>query len=204
MTIHRALSELKLMDSRIGNQTRSLEPCGLYQKGKLINNHIKEEDFAVNAQSLFQSVTDLITRKNRIKTAIVESNSKTLVIVAGKEMTVADAINFKNIIVYKTTLLELLKNKYKFYLAEMNRNNETVENNVQRIPEATFGKENVKVGKEDLDAVRKPYMEANEFHLFDPLKVQEKIDTLTKEIEDFKVEVDAVLSESNAITFIEI
>jgi hypothetical protein len=204
MTIHRALSELKLMDSRISNQTRELEPCGIYQKGKLINNHIKEEDFAKKAQSLYQSVSDLITRKNKIKTAIVESNSITKVVIADREMSVADAINFKNIIKYKYDLLEVLSSKYKQSLAEMNRSNLTVENNVQRILEATFGKENVKVGKEDLDAVRKPYMESNEFHLFDPLKVLEKIEVLSKEIEEFKVEVDAVLSEINAITYIEI
>jgi hypothetical protein len=75
---------------------------------------------------------------------------------------------------------------------------------VQSILEATFGKENVKAGKDDVESVRKPYMEANEFHLFDPLSVDSKIEALEKEIGDFEAEVDAVLSEINAITIIEI
>ena len=47
-------------------------------------------------------------------------------------------------------------------------------------------------------------MDANEFHLFDPLKVAEKVESMEKEVADFEMEVDAVLSEINAVTFIEV
>lgn len=204
MTIHRALSELKLIDSKIEKQINEIVPSGIYQKGKLINNYVKEEDFSNSAKSKFDSVNDLIERKNTIKSAIVEANGVTKVKVAGKEMTIADAINFKAVVKFKKKLIETLKARQQQAVAQLNQQNTIVEQNVQRILEATFGKENVKAGKDDVESVRKPYMEANEFHLFDPLKVSEKIELMEKEVGDFEMEVDAILSEINAVTFIEV
>lgn len=204
MTIHRALSELKLIDSKIEKQINEIVPSGIYQKGKLINNYVKEEDFSTSAKSKFDSVNDLIARKNAIKSAIVEANGVTKVKVSEKEMTIADAINFKAVVKFKKKLIETLKARQQQAVAQLNQQNTVVEQNVQRILEATFGKENVKAGKEDVESVRKPYMDANEFHLFDPLKVAEKVEAMEKEVGDFEMEVDAVLSEINAVTFIEL
>ena len=202
MTIHRALSELKLIDARIEKQTTELVPTGIYQKGKLIARYITEAEFEAVATGRFQSITDLIARKSAIKSAIVQSNGYTRVTVAGKEMTVADAINQKGAVKFKTALIEKLKSSFRASLAAMNKENAVVEQNVQRILEATFGKENVTVSAKDMDAVRVPYIEANEFHLFDPLNVEKTAEAMEKDVAEFEAEVDAVLSESNAVTFI--
>lgn len=204
MTIHRALSELKLIDSKIEKQIAEIIPSGINQKGKNINGFIPEVDFKKNAEAKFISVNDLIARKNLIKSAIVKANGETKVKVGGNEMTIADAINFKAVIKFKKQLAEVLKQRHAQAVGNMKVNNEQVERNVQSILEATFGKDSVKNGKDDLEAVRKPYMEANEFHLFDPLKVSEKVEQIEKEIGEFESEVDAVLSEINAVTTIEI
>jgi len=203
MTIHRALSELKLIDAKIEKQINEVLPSGILQKGKLVNGYIQETEFEKAAKSKYDSVNDLINRKNQIKSAIVAANGVTQVKVAEKQMTIADAINFKAVIKFKKKLIETLKQRHKQAVGELNKHNEAVNQNVQRILEATFGKENVKVGKEDVEAVRKPYLEANEFHLFDPLKVDETVEKLEKEVSEFEAEVDAVLSEINAITIIE-
>lgn len=204
MTIHRGLSELKLIDAKIQKQIDEILPTGLYQKDKLVNGVHKKEDFQANAQSKFDSVKDLIERKAKIKNAIVESNSRTMVEVAGKHMSVADAISHKALIKFKKSLIDSLEKKHKYAIGELNKYNEGVNANVQKILEATFGKENVKAGKDDVDAVRKPYMDANEAHLFDPLSVDKTVEALEKEVTEFEAEVDAVLSESNAITIIEV
>lgn len=202
MTIHRALSELKLIDAKIEKQINEIVPTGIFQKGKLIMGYLKEEDFSSMAQSKYQSVTDLIGRKNAIKSAIVEANGVTKVKFAEKEMTIADAINFKAVVKFKKQLINKLKAMHQTAVADLNKNNTVVEQNVQKLLEYTFGKENVKVDPKDLEAVRKPYIEANEFHLFDPLKVAEKVEAMEKEVSEFEAEVDAVLSEINAVTFI--
>lgn len=204
MTIHRALSELKLIDAKIDKQTGEIIPSSFAQKGKLIMGYMTEEAFEKEAQSKYDSVVDLIDRKLKIKSAIVKANGSTTVTIAGKVMTIADAINFKAIVLKKIQLVNRLRAMHNKALGDLNKNNEIVEQNVQRLLEATFGKENVKVGNGDVDAVRKPYMEANTFHLFDPLKVVAKLEAMEKEVSDFQSEVDATLSEINATTFIEI
>lgn len=203
MTIHRALSELKLIDSKIDKQINELLPSGILQKGKLVDGYIQEAEFEKSAKSKYNSVNDLIDRKNKIKSAIVTANGITKVKVSDKEMTIADAINFKSVIKFKKKLIVTLKQRHLQAIGELNKHNEAVNANVQRILEATFGKENVKVGKEDVEAVRKPYMDANEFHLFDPLKVDATVELLETEVSQFEAEVDAVLSEINAVTIIE-
>ena len=203
MTIHRALSELKLIDARIEKQTNEIIPSAIYQKTKLMNNIITQEDFEKAATGKFDSVNALINRKIQIKSAIVNANAVTKVKIGEKEMSISDAITFKGVIKFKKGLVANLRMKHKAAIAEMNRNNDAVNLNVQRILEATFGKESTKVGKEDLEAVRKPYMEANEFHLFDPLKVDAATEKIDNEVSEFETEIDAVLSEINAITIIE-
>mgnify|MGYP001600111976 CR=1 FL=1 len=90
MNIHRALTELKLADAKIAKLIETIEPVGVFQKGKLINGRHKEEDFIQAAKSKFQAVGDLITRKNKIKSAIVDSNAVTKVRVGTKEKTCFD------------------------------------------------------------------------------------------------------------------
>jgi hypothetical protein len=140
----------------------------------------------------------------KIKSAIVEANAKTIVKIAGKEMSIADAITYKSVMSYKKTLTEDLKTKYARVKADMESKNLLVEQNLQKVLEATFGKDNVKINKEDLESVRKPFLESNEWLLIDPLKIENTIEKLEKEISEFESEVDAVLSEANAITLIEI
>jgi len=77
MTIHRALSELKLIDSKIEKQINEIIAVGIYQKGKNINGYISPDEFKSSAKSKYDSVNDLIARKCNIKSAIVDSNSKT-------------------------------------------------------------------------------------------------------------------------------
>ena len=204
ISIHRALAELKLIDARIEKQTLELIPTGVNQKGKLINGRIREEDFAQSAQAHLQSIHDLLARKQRLKSAIVEANSRTRVQVGPREMTIADAINFKVIVKQQRQLLDILKTRHAAAITDMEKKNALVEQNLQKVLEATFGKDNVKISKEDLDAVRKPFLEANEWHVYDPLKVEKIIEQLDKEVSEFEAEVDAVLSEINAITLIEV
>lgn len=204
MTIHRALAELKLVDSKIEKSIGTIVPVGIYQRGKKIDGHLTLEEFTAQAQAGYQSTIDLIRRKEAIKAAIVTANGKTIVKVAGKRMTISDAITMKTTIAFKKLLVERLRTVLKDRIGQLNKANETVKANEQALLKAALGKEQAEVKKTDIEAISKPFLEANEVHLHDPLKVQQKMDSLEKEISDFETEVDAVLSEVNATTFIEI
>lgn len=203
ITIHRALSELKLIDKRIEKQIAEINPLGIYQKDKLVDGAIKREVFDSNAKAAFQSINDLLGRKKNIKSAIVNANAITSVQVAGKTMTIADAITFKSLIVLKKKFIEQLKARQRTTMALYNRNNEMIQQNVKNLLEAALGKD-VKTDSNDVDAVSKPYITANEVHLADPLDINATIQNLEKEVSDFEADVDAVLSEINATTFVEI
>lgn len=204
MTIHRALSELKLIDARIEKAILAIEPTGVTQKDKLVNQFYKKEDFEKEAKAKFQSVNDLIERKNKIKSAIVKANGVTQVEINGEKMTIADAINFKQVIDFKKKLIATLEQKHRNAKATAERNNKQVEDNALRLAEAALQKDNVKINDGDAVAITEPYLAKNQFHLVDPLKVDELVEKLQTEVNDFESEVDAVLSEINAVTVIEI
>ena len=204
MTIHRALSELKLIDSRIEKSINSIEPTGIMQKDKLVNGFYKKEDFENDAKSRFQSVIDLIERKNKIKSAIVKANGITKVDINGNKMTIADAINLKAVIDFKKKLIETLMQKHRNAKANAERNNEKVNASALKLAEAALQKDNVKINDGDAVAITEPFIKRNEFHLVDPLKIEELTEKLQNEVNKFESEVDAVLSEINAVTFIEI
>ncbi len=204
MTLHRALSELKLIDSKIEKQTAQLNVIGIYQKGKLVNQTTLQADFDKDAKADMQSILDLIERKAVIKSAVVEANSTTRLTIAGKEVTIADAINFKANIKFKKALIERLKGLYNSYVATLNRNNEVVKQNVQNLLTASFGKDAATQNANAVESIQKPYMDANEFHLSDPIEADKKQKALQEEVSNFEVEVDSCLSEINSITFIEV
>jgi len=204
MTIHRGLAELKLIDAKITKQTGEILPSGIYQKGKLVNGYFTEVDFKTSAESKYQSVVDLISRKGLIKSAIVNANGITNVTVGEKTMTIADAINLKAAIKFKKELASKLKAIHNGAVGQMNKNNEIVNQNLEILLQNLFGKESTKVDVKDLDAVRVPYLDANAFHLYNPLDIDKKVEVLEKEVSDFEMEVDAALSEINATTFIEV
>ncbi len=204
VTIHRALAELKLIDAKINKSINNIEPVGFLQKGKLVNNFYKEDEFNSNAKAKLQSVQDLIDLKHKIKSAITKANAETIVKVGEKEMTISEAINFKSIIGFKKELINSLTAKLNRTKQEIEGANTKVEENVLRIAETALQKDNVKINDNDAINITKPYIEANEYKLIDPLKIETLIEDLTNEVEIFEAEVDAVLSEINAITVIEI
>lgn len=206
MTIHRALAELKLIDSKIEKAITLIEPTGVMQLDKPVNNFYKKEDFESDAKAKLQSVLDLINRKNKIKSAIVSANGVTKVVVAGNEMTIADAINYKAVIGFKKSLIVSLVKKHnsvksKFLVENEKCHNVALEN--AKIMIGKQGDDRVKPTDDDVKAIVEPFVKRNELHLVDPLEVEKLALSMQNEIDNFEIEVDAVLSEINAITIIE-
>lgn len=203
MTIHRGLAELKLIDARIEKAISQIIPSGTMQKQKKVNGLFDKEDFESAASGKLQSVNDLIQRKRKIKSAIVFANATTKVDIGGNEMTIADAINYKPVIESKKLLVTRLKQQHKVAVLEVAQKNQLVSQNALKLAEAALSKDNVKINDGDAVAITKPYIEDNTFHLVDPLKVDGLIEKIESEIAEFEAEIDATLSEINAITFIE-
>jgi hypothetical protein len=206
MSITRGLSELKLLANRIDREINSSKLSVGYKKsGKVVDGVNNVDEFVAKAKASYQSVLDLIERRKAIKSAIVESNAKTLVTIAGKQMTVASAIERKDSIQFEQDLLTHMRHEYTQSLNVVRINNAQVQAKLDELLTVSFGRENkAKVTTDEIASISKPYIDQNEFVLLDPLKLEDKIKALENDINEFIHEVDFVLSESNTITKIEV
>lgn len=207
ISITRALASLKSLDSKIEKAlskielitlTKGEENFKVLHKGSMTVEQ-KEKEIKEN----YQSLKDLITQRSLIKSKVMESNSKTKVKIGNQVMTVAEAIEQKNSISYKQTLLSHMKQQstvtehsYQLYQKELNTQ---IENAIT----AYAGKDR-KISSEEVEVVTKPLKTKSNPEVLDPLNLNSLIKSLTTEVEDFLENVDYALSESNAITTIEL
>ena len=206
MTIHKALSELKVLDSRIEDSIYDSKFC-------TVNKHINQkidgvciEDYKKLVVGKYDKVTDLINRRNAIKRAVVLSNATTKVIVNDREYTIAEAIEMKNHgIELQELLLAKMKDNYGNAKANLERQNgseleKRAENHIQGL----YGTKDVKVASEEITAAKNAFIKSQTYDLIDPINIADKIEKLEEKISSFKSEIDSILSTSNAITTIEV
>ena len=199
-SITRSLVELKTLDEKITKLTSE----GLFMsfKTKSKNSGITEDEFSRTANESFVSLNRMIQKRDLIKNLILESNLVARVTIAGREMSVAAAIEFKNTIEYKSRLLEVLKRQRKTVLAEQETHKVRLQAKID---------DNIKIicGKEKPDAsviatVTDGITKSDPIEVFDPLKLEALIRTMEEDVVDFRANVDFALSESNATTQITI
>ena len=206
MSIHKALCELKVIGDRI-EKTMGKVPF------VLANEHanrkiqgIPIEEFIAQIKSAHQSTVDLIARREAIKCAVVKSNAVTKVTVAGKEYTVAEAIEMKN---HGMDFIRMLKSKLSSELDRAKRlaemaNGQNLENRADGYIKNLYGTTDMKNLTEEANAARKTFIEQHTTELVDPLKAADMVTALENQFYDFMSEVDAALSVSNSLTEITI
>lgn len=205
MTIHRALAELKLLDSRIDTaiETSSFCTCIKHGQDKVSGKTISQ--FRKDAESALQKITDLINRRNAIKQAVSNSNSQTTVQIAGKTYTVASAIAMKQQgMVYLTLLRNELESQYTASVKKIETSNAALDQKADDMLQKLYGTSDKTVSAEILTATREAYVKPLQMELVDSIHIESVIENLTETIDSFMSEVDSVLSTSNAVTEITI
>ena len=201
MTIHEALSELKVIGDRINTAINHSFIAANKHTNKKING-MSIEEFENDVTSAYQKVNDLIKRRNAIKRAVVFSNAVTKVNISGTEMSVAEAIEMNNSgIEYKELLVSQLTRQLNLCNKNVNDNNVRAENDADKFVTDTFGNKDT-ANAAEIEAARKSYIEAQSYELINPLNLQKEIEKLNDEISKFKTKVDSALSVSNAVTTI--
>lgn len=200
ISITRALKELTLLDKRISDAINNHTFVGYAKKDsqKIFNIHTRDE-FEKLVISNYDSVQALMARRTEIKEKIVASNATTTVIIDDKKYTVASAIETKTLIIFKKNLLKKLEAQLKNSTAIIERENEKVNDKVFLMIKDAGGEDKSSVDLSENSYIQQ-YRKTHEFDLVNPIKIQDKIESLRKEIEGFENEVDFALSESNAIT----
>lgn len=201
MTIHKALCELKILDSRINNAISSARFCLANKHSNEKVNGVTVEEYQETMKASYNKASDLIRRREAIKRAVVLSNAKTIVKIGGKEYTVAEAIEMNNHgIDLKLQLKNAMKKQYDSAMTTIISKNSVVDDKATEYVVGLFGQKESKTANEDYEKARKSYIEANTMELIDPVNILEKIEALEVEIADFTTEVDSALSVSNALT----
>ena len=208
MTVHEALSELKVLGARIdkGISAATFVGTNKHSNAKIDGLTVKEYEDGIKAD--YQSISDLIARRSAIKKAVTLSNAKTEIIIKDDKrelkMTVAEAIEYKATgIAYKQKLLDRMALQYSMVKNKLQSSNgEYLEEKANDYIHKLFGNKDKDVDAKTIEASKKVYIEGNTLDLIDPIKIADAIKALSDEIDFFNSKVDSAISVSNAVTII--
>ena len=206
MTVHKALSELKIIDDRIYKAIDEAVFCVANKHSNEKIRGIPIKEFTEQMSNGYDKSNDLIKRRDAIKRAVMKSNASTNVEVGGVEYTVAEAIEMKN---HGVELLQYLlanmRDQYKEAQAEVMKNNgKDLDTRAEQYVVGIYGSKDGRVDTDDFKKAKQDFIKSNSYELVDPIHVKEKIEMLEDKISTFISDVDSALSVSNALTTVEI
>lgn len=208
LSVQEALNELKVLDSRIQRKVANSRFTAVSSDGKVINpSSIRDtpEQFSEKASSEIQSIISLINYRHALKASVLQSNAVTKVTIDGKEMTVAQAIDYKTSSEAETNLLHTLSNEFatsQKYADNFNSkvDKETLEKENQLLGNDKNAKESeavLKVLHEQAEA-RKAQVLSPKFK--DGKSITDYISDKTDELDKFAQQIDFALTASNVTT----
>lgn len=224
-TVHRLLSMIKTTKARIIKELtdNSIEWVRVVRGQDESIRGVAVKDIKRNIQSHYDRITALISNYIKLKSAVIKSNAGVRndtelykVSVAGQSLTVAEIIELNDSVYggekkigFKSSLLAKMKSDYSNAQIEFEDIQEKTDDEIDRYLQALAGKkrdddETDNSTKSLIEATSKMLHEQKDPHLVDPLKIADKIIELENEIEAFRTEADAVLSEQNALTVVEV
>ena len=204
MSIHQALAEIKNYDSRITKEIREGEWCLAVKKSAKEYRGTPIDKVTSKLKGNLDSITQLISNRNNLKNAIIKSNNVTKVTIAGVEYTVAEAIEKKKLIETQNRLLLAMKSQYANATEEVEENNSGLELRLESYLASVLGGEKTARKTEDVENFTKIFMNNNQYTLLDPNDITTAISKMEEDSNAFATEVDYKLSESNAITKIQV
>lgn len=206
MNVHQALVELKTLDKRIDAAIHDTKwiVANKHSNTKISGVDLKE--YIETIKSRYQKVTSLIARAEAIKRAVVNSNAVTKVTIAGKEYTVAEAIEMKNngIERLRALVFQMAQDYSAAKTTAERANGIELERRADEYVRTMIGTTDVKGMTEEVKRMRDDFIKAQTMELVDPINIQKQIEELNERISAFETNVDAALSVSNALTNITI
>jgi enamine deaminase RidA (YjgF/YER057c/UK114 family) len=206
MTVHKALAELKVLDNRIEKTIRGAIFCAAAKQSMKKINGVPIEQFTLDSRSAYDSICDLISRRDAIKKAVSKSNAETHLTIVGVDYTVAEAISMnQHGIELKRRLLNELEKQYSDAVENIEATNaELSEKADSYVSHAVSLSDKNNMDAATLKDLRQDYIDRETMILIDGIDIKKVKDELASYIDAFEAEVDAALSTSNAMTEITI
>lgn len=201
MTVHMLLSEMKTIEKRIEKAVDAIIPIAAKEHASKKVNAVDVAEFTKTAQREQQRALDLIARHNAMKAALYKYNTEKEVEIAGKTMTVAQALwLMEHGMDEKRKLLEHYEKAYAKVVKEVEKANGAALNQAaERAADIACGSKDKADKDQYLEMVEK-YKTSHQLEYVDPLNLKERINELSEEIEKFKAEADARIQTANAVT----
>lgn len=207
MTLTQALATVKKLSAEIQDDTLRAIYLGIIKgsdKKPVAAQFKTSEEEAKRITSDYQSLTDKMKRRTALKVAITQKNFETKVELGGKEVTIIEAIEVKNSIFLKETLLTTMETHLTTISKSMAQHRQQLDTQIQTAVNSSYGGAGRKPTEDEFNAIAAPQKKMFEAFLNDPLKLSEKIETLREEIREVKHELDFRLGTVNATTTIEV
>lgn len=207
MTVHKALTELKTIDDRLTRRFAEANGAFVSVKKKSAKSLSGEsvEDYGNRAKSIYDSIVGLIDRRNAIRSAVLVSNANTKVTINGVEMSVACAIDYRQISIKRLTdLLSTLTDQYDNAKKDIDQKNKNLERRADDYITTLYGTKDRKDIGEEVNNTRTAFVEQQSAVMVDPLSAVKTMEELRDCIDTMKSEIDSALSVSNAITVINV
>jgi len=210
MTIHQALREVKMLDKRISSKISDFEGIkAVVESESKIGSETKAE-WDKRQVETYQSIKDMITRRNKIKQMISLSNAQNEVTInnywgSNKKMTVAAAIELQRYgMSYYDNLIATMKRNYSRAYSDYSGKNAQVDEEANDFVARSFANKDKQESSKVVDEARKLYVQDHKVELRDPVGILKKIEEMEKMSEELKAELDSALSVSNATVLINI
>jgi hypothetical protein len=198
MSLHRIIAEIKATENKLqvlnGTSfvfTVPVDQTAETTEGKKLS------------QSNFDSVAALLTKLAVLKAARNKANATTNVTIAGKTMTIDEALAKKAANIYQLNFLNTLRAQMNAGKIKVDQVQAQIESKIaQQVTAASGG---TKKATDDEINVFRTMAERNTklaVVAFDGMK--EKVEAMARDLEQFTTEVDYTLSEANAITKVEV
>lgn len=197
ISVTRALAELKTLNKRISKLTNETTFASTRVVGRPWNDHVDR------TRSSYQALTNLIENYSKIKYAIIRSNAVTTVCIGGVTYTVAEAIAKKEMIRHQKELLARLKKTRVDISNKINDHNSRTQGMLENLLDKNFSQTR-KSDDTDVKSITEAYLKNNRIEAIDPLNIEACIEDLETYVTQFEKEVDFTLSESNALTKLDI
>lgn len=206
MTVHKALAELKVLDSRINNEINRYHFVVPNKHSNTKIGGVPIADYAEEVRNAYKSIRTLINRRNAIKRAVTRSNASTMVKIDGVEYTVAEAIDMKSMgVSYLNAIRNVLESQYSIAKLNADKNNgEKLELRTDEYIKSMYQGADMKNLSEEIKKVREDFVAAQTVELVDPINAAKEVESISKDVDAFMTEVDSALSVSNALTTIEV
>lgn len=208
ISVTRGLVQLKRLEEKIQRDIRMISEfvtVNKVQEKNVLNGTMTKKQYNEYVQTKWQSLMDKISLRQEIKDEIVKSNANTVVTIAGKKYTIAQAIEKKNNIEkFEKPISAMLNGAYAKALNSVEMKNDEVVENAERNFFGRGEERRKNESNKDLLDAMEIYINSRKFEIIDPLNIKKLKEEFENGILDFIAEVDQVLTESNSTTMIQI